>query len=62
MAGVFDIDLETEDVSDTEVCISQLMITLLLNSYNSNTQECENCLFASAQFIPDITLVVFLHM
>lgn len=22
MAGVFDIDLETEDLSDTEVCIS----------------------------------------
>lgn len=25
MAGVFDIDLETEDVSDAEVCIPQLL-------------------------------------
>uniref|UniRef100_A0A3P9M8V2 Ribosomal protein S6 kinase beta-2 n=1 Tax=Oryzias latipes TaxID=8090 RepID=A0A3P9M8V2_ORYLA len=25
MAGVFDIDLETEDVSDTEVCVPQLL-------------------------------------
>lgn len=56
MAGVFDIDLETEDVSDTEVCISQLVITLLLNTYNSNTQDWENCVFASSQFIADLDM------
>uniref|UniRef100_A0A3Q1B9P3 Non-specific serine/threonine protein kinase n=1 Tax=Amphiprion ocellaris TaxID=80972 RepID=A0A3Q1B9P3_AMPOC len=33
MAGVFDIDLETEDISDTEVCMLLLLIRLQLISY-----------------------------
>merc|ERR1712035_96880 len=36
MAGVFDIDLETEDISDTEVCILQSLMRPPANT--SNTQ------------------------
>lgn len=32
MAGVFDIDLETEDISDTEVCNSAVFIKLVSNT------------------------------
>lgn len=28
MAGVFDIDLENEDISDTEVCIQQTVLIM----------------------------------
>uniref|UniRef100_A0A674NV39 Ribosomal protein S6 kinase n=1 Tax=Takifugu rubripes TaxID=31033 RepID=A0A674NV39_TAKRU len=46
MAGVFDIDLETEDISDTEVCNSAVFIKLvshtvhfILESVNRNSER-----------------------
>lgn len=40
MAGVFDIDLETEDISDTEVCNSAVFIKLVSHTVHFILLSC----------------------
>lgn len=64
MAGMFDIDLETEDISDTEVCIPWWLIRLLMISYLKYTGMRKQliCLITGCFSFSNVLIAYYLHL